>query len=209
MAAKFVDLTLTLDNKTPVFPGDPPVIVEPIASLEKDGCSIHSFSFPGHCSTHLDAPAHFIAGGLKIDQIPMEWLVGEGIKISQPENTKVIELSGDLFKSKPKIVLIQTNYITTIQSKSYFTDHPLLSEKSAKILIAAGVKMVGMDWPSPDKEPFNIHKILLAKNVLILENVCNLDLLPASGFRVHVLPLKSPTDGAPARVIAEIMGESL
>jgi len=64
------------------------------------------------------------------------------------------------------------------------------------------VKLVGVEGPSPDKEPYPIHKILLANDILKLENLCNLDKLPEK-FKVYAFPIKVKTDGIPVRVVAE------
>ena len=65
--------------------------------------------------------------------------------------------------------------------------------------------MVCIDSPSPDRRPFEIHKLLLENNVLIAENLTNLDkLMSANNFEVIALPLKIHADSSPARIIARI-----
>ena len=65
--------------------------------------------------------------------------------------------------------------------------------------------MVGVDAGSVDTmDDFPIHKILLAAQVLIIENLTNLNQLAGKDFRVYALPVKLDVDGAPARVIAEV-----
>ena len=69
-------------------------------------------------------------------------------------------------------------------------------------MITAGVKLVGTDTCSPDYEPFAIHKLLMAHNILIAENLTNLHTLIGSQFEVIALPLSVEADGALARIIA-------
>jgi kynurenine formamidase len=65
--------------------------------------------------------------------------------------------------------------------------------------------MVGLDSYSPDNEPFEIHKMLLKRDILIVENLVNLDRLVGKRFRCYVMPLKiQDADGAPCRVIGII-----
>ena len=66
------------------------------------------------------------------------------------------------------------------------------------------IKMLGVDMCSPDHSPFPIHKILLANNILILENLTNLSDLENKEFKVHAFPIKLQIDGSPVRVVAEI-----
>ncbi|MFA6535332.1 MAG: hypothetical protein WCS92_03690 [Candidatus Babeliales bacterium] len=65
--------------------------------------------------------------------------------------------------------------------------------------------MIGIDFFSPDKYPFETHKIFFENNILIIENLTNLESLEEiKNFTVIALPLKTETDSALARVIAII-----
>jgi arylformamidase len=87
----------------------------------------------------------------------------------------------------------------------YFEDYPAMSEEVAKYLVEAKIKMVGVDTCSVDNQDgFPVHKILLAGNVLIIENLTNLTQLTGKDFKVYALPLNLQIDGSPARVIAEV-----
>ena len=57
---------------------------------------------------------------------------------------------------------------------------------------------------SVDHTPFNVHKILLGNEVLIIENLTNLNGLEGQDFNVHAFPIKNQLDGALVRVVAEI-----
>jgi len=66
--------------------------------------------------------------------------------------------------------------------------------------------MVGLDMPSPDKYPFEVHKLLFAKNILIAENLTNVEqLLHVESFEVIALPLYIKADSSIARIIARIL----
>jgi len=87
----------------------------------------------------------------------------------------------------------------------YFEDYPVISEEIAQYLVERKVKMVGVDAGSIDiADGFPIHKILLAGDVLIIENLTNLNQLIGKDFTVYALPIKLDVDGAPARVIAAV-----
>lgn len=88
--------------------------------------------------------------------------------------------------------------------KEYFENFPEITEKLAKDLIVCGVSMVGMDLPSPDKEPCLVHKLLFKNNILILENLTNLAELIDEQFEIFALPAKFHAEAAPARVVARI-----
>lgn len=204
MQRKLIDLSLLLSNDTPVFPGDPKIAITQEFTVQKDGFSLHNYNFSGHCSTHIDAPAHFIEGGKRLSEIELEHYSGEGIVIPALNSDMIdIDILNNIKVSKNQIILFHTGWDKKITSQDYFSNHPVLSEKLTEKLVYLKVKMVGVDCPSPDREPYPIHKILLAHDILILENLCNLNKLPEK-FKIYAFPLKVKTDGIPVRVVAEI-----
>ena len=67
------------------------------------------------------------------------------------------------------------------------------------------VKIIGLDSFTPDKEPFETHKLLFTKNICIVENLVNLKQLVGKKFECTILPLKlANADGAPCRVVAKL-----
>jgi len=87
----------------------------------------------------------------------------------------------------------------------YFTAYPDITEELARFLADQHVKIVGLDWVSPDHEPYPIHDILFKGNVLILENLTNLDqLLHETNFEVFAFPLKIEADSSIVRVVARV-----
>lgn len=198
-----IDLSVLLNEQTPIYPGDPATKIESAGLLEKDGYTDHYISIGTHVGTHIDAPMHMLEGGKSLDQIPIEQFVGKG---------RVVEIIGgdyDCVKSadiqEGDIVLLHTGMSDKYNESVYFEDYPTMSEEVAKYLVETKIKMVGVDTCSVDNQDgFPIHKILLAGNVLIIENLTNLSQLSGNDFTVHALPIKLQIDGAPARVVAEL-----
>ena len=83
---------------------------------------------------------------------------------------------------------------------------PSYGADAARLLVERGVAVIGVDTASIDIGPskdFLVHRIAGAANVVGLENVTNLDKLPATGAWVLALPIKiARGSGAPARVVA-------
>jgi len=73
------------------------------------------------------------------------------------------------------------------------------------------VKAIGLDTASIDygqSTLFESHRILFEKNIPALENVDNLDALPAKGAFVIALPMKiKDGSGAPLRIVAWLPGK--
>ena|SRR3989344_4596535 len=196
----FIDLSVVLNEETPVYPGDPPIKIEPAGIFSKDGYNDHSFSFGTHVGTHIDAPLHMINGGKTLDQIPIEQFTGRGKLVEglELESVKAADIE------KGDIVLFKTRMIEKYHEEAYFNDYPGIPEDVANYLLEKKIKMVGMDMASPDHPPFKIHKILLGAGILIIENLTNLDKLAGKEFIVYALPIKLSLDGAPARVFAHL-----
>src|SRR5215475_204611 len=66
------DLTHTFTPKTPVFPAFKPIQIKPKFSIAKDGFFANEITFDEHTGTHMDAPAHFVAGTTTADKLPAE-----------------------------------------------------------------------------------------------------------------------------------------
>jgi arylformamidase len=200
-----VDLSVLLNERTPVYPGDTKTKIEAAGVLEKDGFTDHLISMGTHVGTHVDAPMHMIAGGKGLDQIPPEQFIGRGryIKVESTFDLDAIK-SADI--QSGDIVLFHTGMSDHYHEPGYFEEYPVMSEDVAEYLVSQKVKMVGLDNCSADNsEGFPIHKILLASDVLIIENLTNLASLSDKNFMVYALPLKLEVDGSPARVIATIV----
>lgn len=67
---KIIDISFHLSEKTVVWPGDPKLQIKTIASREsRNECHVYQITFSTHTGTHIDAPFHFWADGLKLTEI--------------------------------------------------------------------------------------------------------------------------------------------
>ena len=74
-----IDLSQPLNQDAPFWPYYPPFEVKYIKRKAEHGVNAQYIQTSNHMGTHLDAPRHFVTGGMTIDQIPMEWLCGPGV----------------------------------------------------------------------------------------------------------------------------------
>lgn len=201
---KVVDLTVPLNEQTPVYPGDPTTVIKPAGIFSKDGFNDHLVSVGTHVGTHIDAPLHMLADGKSLDQIPVGQFVGRGVYVKVEDKKFDLDKIKNVGIEEGDIVLFHTGLIDIYNKEEYYSDYPEIPEEVAKYLVDKKVKMVGMDMSGPDHPPFKIHKILLGGGVLIIENLTNLSELANKDFTVYALPIKLQVDGAPARVIAQV-----
>jgi arylformamidase len=198
-----VDLSILLDNNTPVYPGDDKPVIEQVWTFEDQGCVGHKMSLINHTGTHIDAPAHFIHGGKVLSDYAVDSFVGRGVLVNIEDNLEAVISKG---VQSGDIVLVNTGMSGKLFSPEYFNNYPVLAADVVDYLISIGIKMLGIDCPSVDNtDDFAHHKVILAAGILIIENLTNLHALIGKNFEVIALPLKVELDGSPARVIAKVI----
>jgi len=211
---KIIDLTLTVSNKTPTFPGSPQPTFIPWENIKEDGYNLELLFLSSHTGTHMDAPHHFLEKGVKIHEISLKKLVSETALIQYRKNAGESITKADIQKFEKKhgkiddfsSVIFSTGWQKNLQKKYYFTNNPGLSVSAAKYLATKKISLVGIDSPSIDvgtDSKFSVHQIFAKKGMLIVENLANLDKIKSSKFHLVVLPLKlKNATGSPVRAIA-------
>ncbi|VVB66207.1 Kynurenine formamidase [Candidatus Gugararchaeum adminiculabundum] len=192
---KIIDLALPLNERTPVFPGTPKPKFEQLASIEKDGWNEQKFTITTQIGTHIDAPFHMLASGKKLHEIPLENLCGEAVVIDARGETSESKKSipPNLAQVKPGDIVL---FCTGANAKAQ------IGTQTARELIKKKIKLFGIDSPSPDSSPYEIHHLFFQNNIPIVENLTNLEKLIDKRFFCCILPLKlENSDGAPCRAI--------
>lgn len=186
------------------------------------GPAMERVSLTTHNGTHLDAPWHFhptMDNGkpaLTIDEIPLEWCYGNGVKLdlrSKPHGYVCTpkDLEDELkrigYKLQPfDIVLINTSAATHYGTSEYLSTGCGMGRDATLFLLDQGVKVAGTDawsWDAPfgfTRKRFQEtgdasliwegHKAGRFKGYCHLEKLANLDKLPPFGFKVSCFPVK-------------------
>jgi len=199
-----IDLTLDLEDSTPVYPESQKPHFEQASTIEKQGYNEKRLCFNSHFGTHIDAPAHIIKGGKTLSDFPIETFVGECIVLDARDQNLI-----DIDVSEVKqgdIVFFHTNYIKKLNTEEYFKDSsPVLSEALAQKLVEKKIRIIGIDSWTPDHKPYKLHDLFLSRDIMIIENLTNLDKIVGKRCKCYILPLKiKDADGAPCRIIAQI-----
>jgi kynurenine formamidase len=211
---KYLDLTLTVSESIPNFPGSPSPQFITWSTIKDDGYNLELLFLSSHTGTHLDAPYHFTKKGAKIHQIPVTRLIGDAllIKIKKVKDQAITKK--DLLEFERKngeiknfsSIIFFTDWQKNLNKKFYFTNNPGLSKSATNYLISKKINLVGIDSPSIDlgtDKSFTAHKILAKNNILIVENLSNLEKIPTLEFDFIILPLKlKDATGSPVRAIA-------
>jgi arylformamidase len=163
---KLYDLSQPLNADAPSWPFYPPFEVKYIKRKSEHGVNAQYIMSSNHMGTHLDAPRHFVTAGLTIDQLPLEWLYGDGVIV---DLSHLDEL--DIFTPKDiedrvevregDILIIHTgwheyaNFGNTPDEERYILRHPGPHFDLVPWLIEKKIKMWGVDMISTD-HPMNL-----------------------------------------------------
>ncbi len=211
---KVIDLTLTISENIPTFPGSPQPNFISWENIEKDGYNLELLFLSSHTGTHIDAPYHFLKKGQKIHQIVIKRLVTEAvlIKIRKSADQAITKTDIERFEKKHGIIddgstiIFHTGWQKNLQKKSYFLRNPGLAVSGARYLASKKINLVGIDSPSIDlgkDGKFSVHHILAKNGILIVENLANLEKIHSEKFHLIVAPLKlKNATGSPVRAMA-------
>lgn len=210
---KLVDLTHPIAPNMPVYPGTEPPVFTTGCSIDEVGFLEKKITLYSHTGTHIDAPAHLIRGHNTLDMLSIEHFYGPALMlnfdnfIAQAIGIKELEPFQDKIE-KVDFLLLRTGWSQYWGSEKYFTNYPVLSLEAANWLSSFGLKGFGLDTISADTadtENYPVHKALLQKNTLIIENLTNLMDLPCHQFNFSCFPLSfEDADGSPVRAVASI-----
>jgi len=188
---------------------------ERIKSLPEDPFNVTFMATVVHVGTHVDAPLHYFVGAPDMAQIPPERWCGEGVVwpiVAEPD--QVIEIA-DLERCQPSlrpgdILALDTGWAARFGDESY-ERHPSLSGAAADWLVEQRIKLLAVDFATPDlvyhlREPgfdWPVHHALLGNGILICEHLTGHAALAGERveFQFGALPIKDG-DGSPARVMA-------
>lgn len=202
------DVSVPIANTMPVWPSGPPVRLLPKPHLSGDGTYTVNetvIEMGSHIGTHIDAPCHFVAGGKRLHEIPLELLIGKATVFALPNIRSIgIQELKNLKWDGIERVLFKTENSNHWQDGRFYEDFVYLEPEGAEFLIGRGIRLVGIDYLSIEKyksEKHLTHFALLTKNIVVLEGL-NLSGVPAGDYTLYALPLNlQDADGGPTRVI--------
>lgn len=224
-----VDLTQPFDEDTPIYPGDPEVVLESHAKYEEDGYSVSALHLGSHSGTHVDAPSHVIPDGKQLSEFAPDRFRFDALLVDARSVAARSPILPSLLPDSPDsnvdLYVFRTDWSEHRGSDRYFL-HPYLTPETARKCAEREVSLA-LDVLTPDPIPsaylpedtngqggiedirkdygVPAHKILLGNELFILENLENLDSVPER-FRLHAYPLYLESDGSPVRAVAEVGG---
>ncbi len=218
-----IDLSVSVDADTVVYPGDPSPRFEVHSTIESDGFNLLSIHLGSQSGTHVDAPYHFEEDGLRLDEIPVERFVGPGVVVDARDLGARGQIGWEHVQPAAErlgpgvIVLLRTGWSRHYGSPAYF-DHPFLGAEACERMLDLGVRTFCIDAINIDETPdeahpgagFPSHHLISRLGGVIGENF-RLDDLPDDlsdgNFLVACTPIRlSGADGGPVRAVAIELG---
>lgn len=208
------DLTQPFRPGMPRMKFMPEPVFEVLQELDGRRCKISQLHMCTHLGTHVDAPAHYVAGGKPISAYPLEHFIVPAVVCPGDVGARGL-ISTECVKGFDILpgdaVLFSTGWGEKSQESSYY-DHPYLTLELAEWLVGRRVSFIGVDFLTPEMPlelrdaSWNapIHRTLLANEVLIIENLRGLSPLAGKRVRLVAAPImvEASVEAAPARVFA-------
>ena len=210
---KLIDLTHTISEDMPVYPGTKPPEFRPANSYEVDGFQETLLTMFSHTGTHVDPPAHLFPGRTTLDAFPIEQFVGRALVIDCSHLTEGAAITmADLQPYGEKVeradfLLFYLGWDRRWGTERYFGDYPCLDEEVLTYILDSGKKGIGFDVigvdPIADGNLTRHRRLFETHEILNIENLKDLDRCGDELFWFFALPLKwENADGAPIRAVA-------
>lgn len=209
MKRPWKDVSVSLRDGMVTWPGDPECHIKRVNRME-DGavCNLTHLSMSAHTGTHMDAPRHFIAEGITMEQMPFEAVIGR-CRVFEIECEDQMQITADDLKklklSPRQRVLFKTRNSTRSWAMNEFDkDFISIRADAAQYLVDHEIMTVGVDYLSiggHGKDVVETHQIMLGAGIWVIEGL-NLAQIKPGYYELICLPIKlEGADGAPCRVV--------
>lgn len=206
---EWIDLSIPLKVGMPTYPGDTPFEMKPLLRIA-DGkvCNLSALQMGTHTGTHVDPPWHFVEGGIRVDELPLDLLIGKAYVVSirgVPAVTADTLTAAGVPEGAERLLIQTDNSFGVWDKPDFQPDFVYLAPDAAEWIVQRGVRLVGIDYLSVEQfrapQPL-AHRTLLGAGVVVVEGL-NLRTLEPGWVRFICLPLRiEGGDGAPARAVA-------
>lgn len=210
---KVIDLTHTITENMPVFPGTEQPKLTTINTYDKSGFRETLLQITTHTGTHIDPPAHVYAGKTTLDDLPPESFIGKalvidcrGLKTGSSITLEHITAYGNKAASTD-FLLFNLGWDKYWGTETYLGHYPCLNDEAINFILEGSYKGIGFDVMGIDPindENLTLHKKLFKNKLIVnIENLKNLDLCGSDLFWFSCFPLNiANSDGSPVRAVA-------
>lgn len=190
------------------WPGDGRVEIRQVSSMA-DGavCNVTRLNMSVHTGTHMDAPRHFVADGITMEQWPPDATIGS-CRVIEIKDTEAVT-AAELAKHRPQpgerlLFKTRNSAERRLESAEFYEPFVYIARDAALLLVEAGVRAVGVDYLSVGgfyKDGVETHVALLGAGIWVIEGLRLTDIDPGP-YDLNCMPLNiKGSDGAPARAL--------
>lgn len=182
-ARRFYDLSQPVFTDCPQWAKYEPVSITRPFTTAMNGYNAEKVVLMTHAGTHVDAPAHFFDEAPAIEAMPLDAFAGTAMFVDMRRKRKSEPIgAADLAPIADRIapgdvVLLNTGWgHKRAVTREYLTEWPWLDGTGAELLVARGVKGVGIDALSlggwgDDEKGRPCHRTLLGAGRFIVEDL--------------------------------------
>lgn len=225
--SKVFDMTHMFDETFTTWGGEPGIAYEQAFNFAEHGFNLYNLTINEHSGTHIDAPLHFSADGMSVDEIAVENLVaplcvvdiaerasGDADTMVTPDDLKAwISANGDI--PDGACVAMHSGWSAKARTPEFRnadsegTQHyPGFHIEATEMLLETGVASMAVDTLSLDhgaSQDFATHYAWLPTNRFGIECLAGLDQVPASGATLVIgAPKTGRGTGGQARIFAMV-----
>ena len=199
------DISMKLSEETLRWRGiqQPFELIARSRMIRGDHGNSSSISMSAHCGTHVDAPFHFVDGGATIDELPIEPFLGPALVHTVDDGRYITRAHVDAIDLQGETRVLFKTPNSRLLREPYTPDFTAFDVGAAEALVAAGVRLVGLDYLSVahEDEQVPVHRAFLDHGVVLLEGI-DLSVVDPGRYELICLPLRvSGSDGAPCRAV--------
>jgi arylformamidase len=198
---KVIDISVTIRHVMPIYANNPGVELSRHSSIERgDPANVSRLDFGVHTGTHVDAPLHFYDDGSDAASIPLEPLIGPALVLDATWATALDEAAVERMEipAGTERLLLKTTNSRLWEQTEFTRDFLRFDASGARALVAAGVRVIGIDYLSiADQDG---HRVLLGEAGVIPIEGIDLRHVEPGEYELVCLPLKiEGSDGGHAR----------
>jgi len=208
---RIVELNHVIRAGMVTYPGLPGPEIEPFLTREASRAQyapgtefqIDRVTLVGNTGTYLDSPFHRYPTGVDLAGLPLSSVADLPIVVARLTGSDDRAIDVAALAALPVAgcaVLLHTGWDQHWGTPAYGSGQaPYLTGAAAQWLVDAGAVLVGIDAVNVDdavpggERP--VHTTLLAADVPVVEHLTGLDQLPATGARLHAVPLRLESVG--------------
>lgn len=205
LATKIWDISQKLGSATPLWPGEPDLVVQRNVELGPDcPVNIGQVTAPLHAGTHADAPLHYSKTGVDSASSSLAPYIGPCLVVDMRHAGERVEVEDCDWEVLDGAARVLFRTYDAFPHEAWDENFKAIAPEVIERLRTGKAVLIGVDTPSLDPQnskTMDAHHQVLAGDMRILEGLV-LDDVPPGAYELIALPLAlEGADASPVRAI--------